>query len=175
MIILVGPVGSGAGDLAAELQGRGLTVADSDSFLEQREGMTGGDVAIFKGPEAYADAERVASLEALDSGADVVVLGSGALGKTTDDEKGAVVRDRIDAEVAEGAIKVFLTAEAKVLMNRAGLDLPRSVAIGSPRSTYLTQLKAREPIYEAGATKIDTTEGDWAALADTVMSLTKKG
>ncbi|WP_054953657.1 shikimate kinase [Flaviflexus massiliensis] len=172
MIILVGPVGSGGTELLAEFQSRGLSVCDAEQLLEEREGESASDLLIFQGATAYAEAERGASLAALDSGADVVLLGSGALGNSGDDDRGVEVRARVDEAVRQGATKVFLTAEAKVLMNRAGLDIPRSVAIGSPRSSYLTHLKAREPLYSVGATTINTASGEWPVLADEIMNLT---
>lgn len=165
MIILVGPVGSGAHELANELSGRGLTVADANKHVEEKSGLSLSDISITRGAEVYNKAERESSLAALESGKDVVVLSSGALGNSLEDEKGTEVRAKISELVASGATKYFLTAEAKVLMERAGLNVPRSVAIGSPRSTFLTQLKAREAVYAAEAEKVDTSSGDWEALA----------
>ncbi|WP_182354729.1 shikimate kinase [Flaviflexus huanghaiensis] len=171
MIILVGPPGSGAHEIVAVLEQRGRTVVDSDRLVEEREGMLLASLAISGGPEKYAEAERAAAIAALDSGADIVVLGSGALGNAAGDERGAEVRERVDKALAEGAKKVYLTASAKKLLDRSGLNVPRSVAIGSPRSMYLTQLKARSSLYEGDALEIDTSEEDWEALADQIDAL----
>lgn len=169
MIILVGPPGNGAQDIVSVLEARGKTVIDSDRLVEEREGMPLGDLAISRGPEKYAEAERAAALEALESDADIVVLSSGALGNAADDERGREVREKLDSRVEAGAKKVFLTASPKQLLNRSGLNVPRSVAIGSPRSLYLTQFKARSPLYEANAVTVDTSDEDWEALADEVL------
>ncbi len=171
MIILVGPPGTGVRELVTIFESRGRTTVDSDRLAEEREGMPLSDLAISGGPTRYAEAERDAALAALDSGADIVVLGSGALGNAEGDDRGAAVRARIDQAIAAGATKVFLTAAPKQLLDRSGLNVPRSVAIGSPRSMYLTQLKARSPLYEADAAVVDTTDGDWEALADQIESL----
>ncbi|MBM9434200.1 shikimate kinase [Flaviflexus equikiangi] len=169
MIILVGPPGNGVDEIVRVLDGRGLTITQSTDLVEEREGMSLADIAITRGPAHYAQAEQDAALAALSAPCDVVVLGSGALGNREGDDRGRAVRERVAELVAEGATKVFLTAGAKELMNRSGLNVPRSLAIGSPRSMYLTQLKDRTPLYEEHATTLDTSSGDWEALADRLV------
>jgi len=170
VIIIVGPPGNGADSLAQALEARGKTVITTDVLIEEQEGISLSELAIAHGPERYAQAESRASLTALASDADVVILGSGALGNAVGDDRGAAVREALDKAVAGGATKVFLTASPKALMNRAGLNVPRSVAIGSPRSMYLTQLRSRTPLYETGAVMIDTTEENWDELADQILA-----
>lgn len=170
MIVIVGPPGSGVENLIDVFKARGKSIAISDAIIEQQQGIPLSEIAISHGPARYAEAEREASLTALSSDADIVILGSGALGNTEGDERGAAVRKRLDEVISTGAKKVFLTASPKMLMNRAGLNVPRSVAIGSPRSMYLTQMRDRRPMYESGAVTIDTTEEDWGRLADEILA-----
>lgn len=169
MIVIVGPPGNGVENLIEIFEARGKTIAMSDAIIEEQQGIPLSELAITHGPARYAEAEQQASLAALGSDADIVILGSGALGNAEGDERGAAVRAKLDEVVSAGAKKVFLTASPKALMNRAGLNVPRSVAIGSPRSMYLTQMRGRIPMYESDAVTIDTSQEDLEALADEIL------
>ena len=168
MIILVGPPGCGGEEILAELAGRGLTAVASDELTEQQLGMEIGE-AIITGRDIAA-AQASAALAALASGSDAVLLGSGTLGESAGDEKGRSVRERVEQLLDSGATKVWLDAAAKVLMHRAGLDAPRSVAVGSPRASYLTMYQRRTPLYEHRARRIDTGSSDWPTIAETILT-----
>lgn len=173
MIVLVGPPGCGAEELLAELAGRGYRCLSSDDLTKERLGMAIGEAVITGQP--IADAAAAAAREALGSTAQVVLLGSGALGDREGDERGLPVRERLEEALEAGALKVWLDASSKVLMNRAGLDAPRSVAIGSPRAAYLTMYQRRTPLYEHRAHRIDTSDSNWADLADQVLAVAGQG
>ncbi len=171
-MIVVGPPGSGKTELARQLRSRGVAVADSgDSFVELT-GSTPAEVAIYQGPAALRDASQRAGEVALDAAADVVVIESGALGESDADQ--TPVSQRIAERVAAGETKVFLDAPSKVLMNRSGLDAPRSVAIGSPRSSFLTMLKSRYPLYAKDAVVVDTDANSPDEVADIVTQLLRE-
>ena len=113
--------------------------------------------------EAIARANELA----LERGAAITVLDSGALGESAAEP--TAVAEMVAARVAAGETKVALTASSKVLMHRCGLDAPRSVAVGSPRSVFLTALRQREELYSADAITIDTGEVSVAQVADRVL------
>lgn len=161
MLIVVGPPGCWAREAGAVLAAR-MSVADSDQLLEDQLGGTMADLVLTGHPTR--DETRQASLDALDSGADIVILGSAALGNREGDM--AQVHARIDELRRSGAVKVFLDASPRVLMARCGMDVARPASLGAPRAMFLSQLKERTPAYARDAERIDTTDMTIEQIAD---------
>lgn len=172
MIILIGPPGSLAPEVAAELSQRtGAEFADTQALIDQ--------LMMDEDPNGYAE-ERlrsiehdvaVAALNSVDARDErILALGSGCLGNSRDDTGFADVRAKIEELRDAGALVIHLTGSLKVLSHRNGLDGPRLAAVSSPRRIFFTQLSSRTPLYEqmASAT-IDTTELEPGDVAGQVL------
>lgn len=167
-MILFGPPGCGAEEIARELASRGLRIVNSDERSADIAGMTLADLAITRGQEARDNAVRAGALSALaelGDNADVVLLGSAALGNEPEDAAGSEVRARVDELRRSGVRTICLMAQPRVLARRAGLDAPRRVSLGAPRAMFLAMLTKRMPLYEEGNEVIDTDAGNWAEIA----------
>lgn len=150
MIIVVGPPGSWAREAATHLD---LEVIDTEKVIEERHGAPMSELILMRN---VRDEERQVALEALASDGDVVVLGSGVLGNRVGDAP--ELERALDEAIDAGAIKVFLDADPRVLMNRCGMDVLRPASLGAPRAMFLSMLKERLPLYEKSAVRIDTSK-----------------
>lgn len=172
MIILVGPPGSLAPEVAAELsQLTGQEFADAQVAIDQLVGGTG--------PVSYTE-ERARSVEHDVAFAvlseltpdenRILALGSGCLGNSREDADFADVRTLLARLNEAGASVVHLTASLKALSHRNGLDGPRLAAVTSPRRIFFTQMTARAPLYEqASSITIDTSDRTPSDVAEEVL------
>lgn len=155
-VVLIGPPGAGCTSVGRALaQATGAPFADLAAAVAAALG-TGPDLALVAaGERRYRRVEALAARalleEALRRGG-VVALGSGCL---TDTDVRALLR-RL---TAGGGRVVALTASARRLAGRNGLDAPRSVALGNVHHTFMQMLRAREAACrELASLNLDTTD-----------------
>ncbi|WP_367379547.1 shikimate kinase [Actinomyces sp. oral taxon 414] len=155
-VVLIGPPGAGCTSVGRALaQATGAPFADLAAAVAAALG-TGPDLALVAaGERRYRRVEALAARalleEALRRGG-VVALGSGCL---TD----ADVRALLRRLTAGGGRVVALTASARRLAGRNGLDAPRSVALGNVHHTFMQMLRAREAACrELASLNLDTTD-----------------
>ncbi|MGO1593878.1 MAG: shikimate kinase [Ancrocorticia sp.] len=161
MIILVGPPGALAPEVAAELSARtGWEYGDTQGLIDSLATPEGIDSYTEENMRAIEHEVALAALGDLEPGAHrILALGSGCLGNSREDSQFADVRARLATLREGGAHVVHLTASLKVLSHRNGLDGPRLAAVASPRRIFFTQLSTRSPLYEAASDlTIDTSD-----------------
>ena len=146
---------TGALDSAVTLTGAGLRCvvarrpADVAAALAEEPDVLSISTASREGSAAEARA-AVELLEGARPG-DALALGSGCLTSP------AVLR-ALDALRARGGTVVALTAQARSLARRNGLDAPRSVALGPVHRTFVTLLRQREALCrDLADAMVDTT------------------
>ncbi|MCG2797154.1 MAG: shikimate kinase [Cellulomonas sp.] len=168
-IVLVGPPGSGAPEVARVLAQRwDLPLHDTDALVEARTGRSAADVLVQDGETQLRLIEREVALDALRGRAGVVALGSG----TVDDEQ-------IRAELAAwtgggaggGAPVVLLDLAATTAARRAGLHAGSTALVGT-RARWRALFDARHPFYvEVATVVIDVDDLDDDGAADAVSTV----
>ena len=154
-VVLIGPPGAGCTSVGRALaRATGAPFADLAAVVAAELG-TGPELALVAAGErryrrVEADAARALLEEARRRGG-VVALGSGCL---ADDAVRALLRP-----LTAGGRVVALTASARRLAGRNGLDAPRSVALGNVHRAFVQMLRAREALCrELASSTLDTTD-----------------
>ena len=154
-VVLIGPPGAGCTSVGRALaRATGAPFADLAAVVAAELG-TGPELALVAAGErryrrVEADAARALLEEARRRGG-VVALGSGCL---ADDAVRALLRP-----LAAGGRVVALTASARRLAGRNGLDAPRSVALGNVHRAFVQMLRDREArCRELASSTLDTTD-----------------
>ena len=154
-VVLIGPPGAGCTSVGRALaRATGAPFADLAAVVAAELG-TGPELALVAAGErryrrVEADAARALLEEARRRGG-VVALGSGCL---ADDAVRALLRP-----LAAGGRVVALTASARRLAGRNGLDAPRSVALGNVHRAFVQMLRDREALCrELASSTLDTTD-----------------
>lgn len=154
-VVLIGPPGAGCTSVGRALaRATGAPFADLAAVVAAELGSAPELALVAAGERRYrrveADAARALLEEARRRGG-VVALGSGCL---ADDAVRALLRP-----LAAGGRVVALTASARRLAGRNGLDAPRSVALGNVHHTFMQMLRAREAACrELASLNLDTTD-----------------
>ncbi|MDT0301134.1 shikimate kinase [Streptomonospora wellingtoniae] len=146
--VLIGSPGAGKTTVGRALAERlGVDLLDTDTEVEARAGKSVGDVFVEDGEPAFRALEREIVAEALSSWAGVVALGGGSvLDPGTSDELG---RHHV----------VYLQVEFADAAKRVGLDTPRPLLAGNPRTRLRKLLEERLPVYEGLARATVPTSG----------------
>ncbi len=159
--VLIGPPGAGkttVGLLAAALLGAGFL--DTDDVVEEAAGKPVSDIFITDGEPAFRDLERVAVASSLAGHSGVLALGGGA------------VMDLATRELLAGQRVVYLATGFAAAAHRTGLDTPRPLLIGNPRTRLRELLAERLPVYEGLAwATVTTDDRDPQEIADEVAEI----
>ncbi|HUL25475.1 MAG TPA: shikimate kinase [Streptosporangiaceae bacterium] len=138
VVILIGPPGAGkstVGPLVAALLG--AEFLDTDSAVEEAAGKPVSDIFISDGEAAFRELERAAVARTVASHPGILALGGGA------------VMDPGTRQLLAGQRVVYLETGFATAAHRTGLDTPRPLLIGNPRTRMRELLAERLPVYEA--------------------------
>ena len=136
--ILIGPPGAGkttVGGLLAALLG--AEFLDTDSAVEEVAGKPVSDIFIADGEAAFRELERAAAARTIASHGGILALGGGA------------VMDPGTRQLLAGQPVIYLQTGFAAAVRRTGLDAPRPLLIGNPRTRMRELLEERLPVYEA--------------------------
>lgn len=166
-IALVGLMGAGkttVGSLVAEALGWSLI--DSDLVVQERTGMTAGELWARGGEPAYRPHEREAVTQAMAGpGPDVVTVAAGAI----EDHVAVASVDR------PGVLCVWLRARPETVAGRITSSDHRPLLAADPLDVLTRQVRERAEAYEAIADLILDVEGATAeilaaAIVDAVVA-----
>jgi shikimate kinase len=159
--VLIGPPGAGkttVGLLAAALLGAGFL--DTDDVVEEAAGKPVSDIFISDGEPAFRELERAAVASSLTGHSGVLALGGGA------------VLDPVTQDLLAGQRVVYLATGFAAAAHRTGLDAPRPLLIGNPRTRLRELLAERLPVYEGLAwATVTTDDRDPQEIADEVAEI----
>jgi shikimate kinase len=159
--VLIGPPGAGkttVGLLVAALLG--AEFLDTDDVVEQMAGKPVSDIFIADGEAAFRELERAAVARSLASHRGVLALGGGA------------VMDPATRELLAGQRVVYLETGFAAAAHRTGLDAPRPLLIGNPRTRLRELLTERLPVYQGLAwVTVPTDDRDPQEIADEVAGI----
>jgi shikimate kinase len=159
--VLIGPPGAGkttVGLLAAALLGAGFL--DTDDVVEQAAGKPVSDIFISDGEPAFRELERAAVARSLAGHTGILALGGGA------------VMDPGTQGLLAGQRVVYLATGFAAAAHRTGLDAPRPLLIGSPRTRLRELLTERLPVYEGLAwVTVSTDDRGPQEIADEIAEL----
>jgi shikimate kinase len=145
--ILIGPPGAGkttVGGLLAALLG--AEFLDTDTAIEEVAGKPVSDIFISDGEAVFRELERAAAARTIASHQGILALGGGA------------VMDPGTRQLLAGQAVVYLQTGFAAAVRRTGLDAPRPLLIGNPRTRMRELLEERLPVYEALAWVTVTTD-----------------
>jgi shikimate kinase len=159
--VLIGPPGAGkttVGRLVAALLG--AEFLDTDDVVEQMAGKPVSDIFISDGEPVFRGLERAAVATGLASHPGVLALGGGA------------VMDLATGELLAGHRVVYLATGFAAAAHRTGMDTPRPLLIGNPRTRLRELLNERLPVYEGLAWVTVITDGrEPQEIADEVAEI----
>ena len=165
VLVLIGAPGSGKSAVgAAVAEQLDLGFRDTDKDTGAAAEMSIPDIFIAEGEEGFRARERSAVAAALTDHQGVLAIGGGA-----------VLDADTRADLA-GLPVVWLQVGATEAAKRAGISGPRPLLLGNVRTTWLSQLKQREPLYRELATHEVGTDGRTINdVAHQVVSLLEVG
>ena len=165
VLVLIGAPGSGKSAVgAAVAEQLDLGFRDTDKDTEAAAEMSIPDIFIAEGEAGFRARERSAVAAALADHQGVLAIGGGA-----------VLDADTRADLA-GLPVVWLQVGATEAAKRAGISGPRPLLLGNVRTTWLSQLKQREPLYRELATHEVGTDGRTIDdVAHEVVSLVEVG
>ena len=165
VLVLIGAPGSGKSAVGAVVAEKlDLGFRDTDKDTEAAAEMSIPDIFIAEGEEGFRSRERSAVAAALADHQGVLAIGGGA-----------VLDADTRADLA-GLPVVWLQVGATEAAKRAGISGPRPLLLGNVRTTWLSQLKQREPLYRELATHEVGTDGRTIDdVAHEVVSLVEVG
>lgn len=166
-IILIGFMGSGKTSIGAVLSEKlGLPLYDTDSMIEESEGMSISSIFAEKGEAAFRDMETQLLKKIYDEDAGRAIYSLGG---------GTPLRDE-NAELIKKCGTVFyLRAKAGTIYERLKDDDTRPLLrTEDPRSRIEELLTAREPKYRAAADHYIDTDGEtFEVIAEKIIGFVK--
>ncbi|QBI53873.1 shikimate kinase [Streptomonospora litoralis] len=146
--VLIGSPGAGKTTVGRALAERlGVDLLDTDTEIEARAGKPIGDIFVEDGEPAFRSLEREITAEALAAWTGVVALGGGA-----------ILDSATSAELDRHHV-VYLQVDFADAAKRVGLDTPRPLLAGNPRTRLRHLLEERLPLYEGLARATVPTSG----------------
>lgn len=145
--VIVGAPGAGKSSVGKRVAYRlAVPFADSDSLVEQRAGKSVADVFVSDGEEAFRSMEFEEIDTALTEFNGVLSLGGGA-----------VLDERTRRALLDQRV-VWLQVDLASASQRVGMNSARPLLLGNVRSTMITMLEERAPLYEEIADyRVDTS------------------
>jgi shikimate kinase len=148
--IFIGPMGSGKSTI-----GKGVATAlkipfrDTDSIIEDLEGMPVSQIFIDKGEDYFRAIEKRVLRDELLSDGSVLALGGGA----------PISVDAQSALKVSAAPVIYLDISLGSVAPRIGFNRDRPLLLHNPRGQWQTLMEARRPIYESIANFIIDVNG----------------
>lgn len=135
--ILIGPPGGGKTTVGRLLAGLlEAEFLDTDDVVEEAAGKPVSDIFISDGEAVFRGLEREAVARTVASHRGILALGGGA------------VMDPGARQLLAGQRVVYLKTGFAAAAHRTGLDAPRPLLIGNPRTRMRELLAERLPVYE---------------------------
>jgi shikimate kinase len=135
--ILIGPPGAGKTTVGRLLAGLlEAEFLDTDDVVEEEAGKPVSDIFISDGEAVFRGLEREAVARTVASHRGILALGGGA------------VMDPGARQLLAGQRVVYLETGFAAAAHRTGLDAPRPLLIGNPRTRLRELLAERLPVYE---------------------------
>lgn len=135
--ILIGPPGAGKTTVGRLLAGLlEAEFLDTDDVVEEAAGKPVSDIFISDGEAVFRGLEREAVARTVASHRGILALGGGA------------VMDPGARQLLAGQRVVYLETGFAAATHRTGLDAPRPLLIGNPRTRMRELLAERLPVYE---------------------------
>jgi shikimate kinase len=161
-VVLVGPPGGGKSTVGAVVAERlEVPFVDTDTLVAERGGAPVGELMVDLGEEGFRALEGEVVTDALGTDG-VLALGSGAV------EAAIPLLERY---ARAGGSVVLLDVSMSAGVPRVGLNVPRSVALGSARAQFAAMAAARRPVYERVAgTVVDTSSLTVEQVAEEVLA-----
>lgn len=160
IVVIVGAPGAGKSSVGKRVAYRlSVPFADSDSLVEQRAGKSVADVFVSDGEEAFRAMEFEEIQTALADFTGVLSLGGGAV---LDDRTRQALKDQRVA---------WLQVDLGSATQRVGMNSARPLLLGNVRSTMITMLEERTPLYdEIADIRVDTSGRSLKEVVDDVLT-----
>jgi shikimate kinase/3-dehydroquinate synthase len=160
-IVLVGMMGSGKSSigrrLAALLE---VPFNDADTAIEQAAGMTVDDIFRVHGEPYFRDGEERVIRRLLHAGSQVLATGGGA-----------ILSARTRAEIASGAVSIWLKAPVELLLQRVSRrDNRPLLKTGDPRAVIERLLAERTPYYSMADLVIESRDAPHEMVVDEILT-----
>lgn len=160
IVVIVGAPGAGKSSVGKRVAyGLSVPFADSDSLVEKRAGKSVADVFVSDGEEAFRAMEFEEIQTALADFTGVLSLGGGA-----------VLDDRTRQALKDQRV-VWLQVDLGSATQRVGMNSARPLLLGNVRSTMITMLEERTPLYdEIADIRVDTSGRSLKEVVDDVLT-----
>lgn len=149
-VIFIGPMGSGKSTIGKSVAlALGLPFRDTDTIIEEIEGMDVSQIFIDKGEDYFRTVEKKVLRDELLSDGSVLALGGGA----------PISIDAQSALKVSSAPVVYLDISLANVAPRIGFNRDRPLLLHNPRGQWQTLMEARRPIYESIANFVIDVNG----------------
>lgn len=149
-VIFIGPMGSGKSTIGKSVAlALGLPFRDTDTIIEEAEGMDVSQIFIDKGEDYFRTVEKRVLRDELLSDGSVLALGGGA----------PISVDAQSALKVSSAPVVYLDISLASVAPRIGFNRDRPLLLHNPRGQWQTLMEARRPIYESIANFVIDVNG----------------
>lgn len=148
--IFIGPMGSGKSTIGkAVASALGLPFRDTDSIIEEREGMPVSQIFIDKGEDYFRTVEKKVLRDELLNDGSILALGGGA----------PISVDAQSALKVSSAPVIYLDISLASVAPRIGFNRDRPLLLHNPRGQWQTLMEVRRPIYESIANVVIDVNG----------------
>lgn len=127
----------------------GLPFRDTDSIIEEREGMPVSQIFIDKGEDYFRTVEKKVLRDELLNDGSILALGGGA----------PISVDAQSALKVSSAPVIYLDISLASVAPRIGFNRDRPLLLHNPRGQWQTLMEVRRPIYESIANVVIDVNG----------------